>query len=56
VLAEDNPAWPLYYAAAALVASSRTYVKIHHASDVIAGAAMGIVIGRLARKVWPRPE
>ena len=56
ILAEDNPAWPLYYAAAALVASSRTYVKIHHASDVLAGAATGILIGRLARKVWPRPE
>lgn len=56
ILAEDNRAWPLYYAAAALVASSRTYVKIHHASDVIAGAATGIVIGRVARKAWPRPE
>jgi undecaprenyl-diphosphatase len=56
ILAEDNRAWPLYYAAAALVASSRTYVKIHHASDVIAGAATGIVIGRIARKAWPRPE
>lgn len=56
ILAEDNPAWPLYYAAAALVASSRTYVKIHHASDVIAGAATGVVIGRIARKVWRRPE
>jgi undecaprenyl-diphosphatase len=56
LLAEDDPLWPLYYAAAAFVASSRTYVKIHHASDVVAGAATGIVIGRIARKVWQKPE
>jgi undecaprenyl-diphosphatase len=54
VLAEDDPLWPLYYAAAAFVASSRTYVKIHHASDVVAGAITGIVVGRIARKAWPR--
>ena len=56
LLAEDDPWWPMYYAAAAFVASSRTYVKIHHASDVVAGAITGIVIGRIARKVWRRPE
>jgi undecaprenyl-diphosphatase len=54
VLSEGDPLWPLYYAAAAVVASSRTYVKIHHASDVVAGVATGMVIGRIARKVWPR--
>ena len=56
VLAEDDPLWPLYYVAAAFVASSRTYVKIHHASDVVAGAMTGIVIGRIARKAWPKPH
>ena len=56
LLAEDDPLWPLYYAAAAFVASSRTYVKIHHASDVLAGAATGIVIGRIARKLWRKPD
>jgi undecaprenyl-diphosphatase len=56
LLAEDDPLWPLYYAAAAVVASSRTYVKIHHASDVVAGAITGVVIGRIARKVWQKPE
>jgi undecaprenyl-diphosphatase len=54
VLSEGDPLWPLYYAAAAVVASSRTYVKIHHASDVVAGVATGMAIGRIARKVWPR--
>jgi undecaprenyl-diphosphatase len=55
LLAEDNPLWPVYYLAAAFVASSRTYVKIHHASDVVAGAATGMVLGRVARRLWPRP-
>jgi membrane-associated phospholipid phosphatase len=54
LLAEDDPLWPLYYAAAAFVASSRTYVKIHHGSDVVAGAVTGMVIGRIARKAWPK--
>jgi undecaprenyl-diphosphatase len=54
VLSEGSPWWPLYYAAAAVVGSSRTYVKIHHASDVVAGAATGLVIGRIARKAWPK--
>ena len=54
ILSEGDPWWPLYYAVAAVVASSRTYVKIHHASDVVAGAATGLVIGRIARRVWPK--
>ena len=54
LLAEDSPMAPLYYGAAAFVALSRTYVKIHHASDVVAGAATGLVLGRIARKIWPK--
>jgi len=27
-------------------------VKIHHASDVAAGAAVGIVLGAAAKRVW----
>lgn len=54
VLSEDDPLWPLYYGLAAVVATSRVYVKIHHASDVVAGAALGVLLGRVARKVWPK--
>ena len=54
VLSEGDPLWPLYYAVAAVVASSRAYVKIHHATDVVAGVATGLVIGRIARQVWPK--
>jgi undecaprenyl-diphosphatase len=55
ILSQDDPLWPLYYGIAALVASSRVYVKMHHASDVLAGAAIGVGLAVLARKVWPRP-
>lgn len=54
VLAPGDPLWPLYAAVAATVATSRVYVKIHHASDVVAGAALGVGLALLARKVWPR--
>lgn len=43
-----GPAW---YALAALVATSRIHVRIHHASDVIAGAALGAALGAIARRV-----
>lgn len=55
VLAQNDPLWPLYYAVGAVVASSRVYVKIHHPSDVVAGALVGLVLARLARRVWPFP-
>jgi membrane-associated phospholipid phosphatase len=51
VLADASPlaVKPAWYALAAVVASSRVYVKIHHASDVVAGAVLGLALGRLAR-------
>ena len=33
---------------AAVVATSRAYVRIHHASDVVGGAAVGLALGKLA--------
>ena len=45
--------WPLYYLVAVLVASSRCYVRIHHASDVLAGAALGVALALVANQVWP---
>jgi len=43
---------PFWFALAAVVASSRVHVKIHHASDVAAGAVIGVGLGRLVRKIW----
>ncbi len=54
MLSEGNSWWPLYAGVAALVASSRIYVRIHHASDVVGGLATGLVIGTAARAFWRR--
>lgn len=53
LLAEDDPLAPAYYALATLVAASRVYVKLHHASDVIAGTAWGLAFGRVIRQKYP---
>lgn len=53
VMAQNDPLWPLYAVAAATVATSRVYVKIHHASDVVAGAALGAGLALIARRFWP---
>jgi undecaprenyl-diphosphatase len=53
LLAERSRRKPLWYAVALLVASSRVYVRIHHASDVLGGLALGAVLGTVARRAWP---
>lgn len=50
--AGGDPRWPLYYLLAVVVASSRCYVRIHHASDVLAGACVGVVLALLANHLW----
>lgn len=54
LLSDGSKLDPVYYGLAAVVASSRSYVRIHHASDVVGGAVLGIALGAIARKVWPR--
>jgi len=44
---------PLWYGLASVVATSRIHVRIHHASDVLVGAGVGLALGRLIRKVFP---
>jgi len=55
LLGEDDPLWAAYLAVAALVASSRVYVKIHHASDVLAGVPVGVALGLVGRRLVPLP-
>jgi undecaprenyl-diphosphatase len=55
LLSDDDVLWPAYYALAAVVATSRVYVKIHHASDVAGGIALGLLMGHAARRVFPLP-
>jgi membrane-associated phospholipid phosphatase len=45
---------PLWWGLATVVATSRAYVRVHHASDVVAGLATGRVLGLIARRVIRR--
>ncbi len=40
-----------WYGLAAVVATSRVHVRIHHASDVVGGALVGAALGAVARRV-----
>jgi len=42
---------PIYHLAGVVVATSRVHVRIHHASDVVGGLAIGVVLGRVARRI-----
>jgi membrane-associated phospholipid phosphatase len=53
VLLAGGPATPLWFALAATIAASRVYTQMHHGSDVVAGAALGIVLGAIARRIVP---
>ena len=46
-----TPFGPLYWVLAAIVGTSRVHVKIHHATDVLGGAAVGTALGLLARRI-----
>lgn len=55
LLSDQDELAPAYFAAAGVVAASRVHTKIHHASDVIAGALIGIGLGLIARRLAPLP-
>ena len=39
---------------AGLLACSRIHVRLHHASDVAAGAGIGMILGKLAERLLPK--
>jgi undecaprenyl-diphosphatase len=45
---------PLWWSLAGIVATSRAFVRIHHASDVVAGLAVGAALGCVARRALRR--
>lgn len=53
VLLAGGPLTPAYFVLAAGIAFSRVYVRMHHTSDIVAGAALGAAIGVVARRVLP---
>jgi undecaprenyl-diphosphatase len=51
-LADDGaPLAPMWFALAGVVAFSRVYVRMHHASDVVAGAAFGLAMGTVLHRI-----
>lgn len=55
LLSDRDRLKPIYYAIAIVIAWSRVFVKIHHASDVVAGIVVGIGLGKLGRRLFPLP-
>ena len=53
MLSERDRLGPLYFASATVIAASRVYVRIHHASDVVGGVVVGVGLGVLGRKLFP---
>ena len=53
LLSQDSKHPALWYGIAGVVAGSRVYTRMHHASDVLAGAALGAVFGAIAIRVLP---
>lgn len=45
-----------WYSLAAVVAATRVYVRLHHASDVIVGAGLGLALGFAMRPLVRRGE
>ena len=58
LLSDGDERWaPVYYGLALVVAWSRVHVNIHHASDVVAGMAIGALLGEVSTRIveLPRP-
>jgi undecaprenyl-diphosphatase len=47
---------PLWFVTAAVVATSRPYLRLHHASDVVGGAVTGLAVAALAERFVPHPR
>lgn len=45
-----------WYALATLVSASRVYVRMHHTTDVVAGAAFGLALGTVMRPLVRAPR
>ena len=55
LLSDGTPWAPALFLVAAIVSISRAYVRIHHASDVVAGILIGTLLGKLGKRLFPLP-
>jgi undecaprenyl-diphosphatase len=53
LLSERSALKPLWWSTAAIVAASRIHTRMHHASDVVAGAAIGGALAVTVRRLVP---
>lgn len=53
LLADSDPLAWAYYSIATVISVSRVHLRLHHASDVVAGAMLGAGLGRLGRALFP---
>lgn len=44
---------PLWWTLAIIVSASRVHNRMHHGSDVAAGAVLGTAMGHLTQRIWP---
>jgi undecaprenyl-diphosphatase len=51
LLSDRSRGKPMFFAVAAVVATSRIHVRIHHASDVAGGMLIGLGLGALVKRV-----
>jgi len=54
VLARRSKLGKLWYLVAGIVSCSRIHVRLHHASDVAAGASIGLLLGKAVSKLLPK--
>lgn len=54
LLSDDSPLAPVWVALAAGIGASRVHVGVHHGTDVLAGWAVGVVFGLVARRTRRR--
>ncbi|MGI9622193.1 MAG: phosphatase PAP2 family protein [Acidimicrobiales bacterium] len=53
LIAQRSALGPAAGIVGAVVATSRLHVRIHHASDVVAGAAVGLALAAAWKRLWP---
>ncbi len=56
LFADQDPWSPVYFGGAAVISASRVHVRLHHATDVVAGALLGTALGELGKRLFPVPH
>jgi len=56
LLAADLGHPVIWYGLATSVAWSRVHVGVHHPSDIVGGAMVGVTLAKLATRIWPPPS